>query len=229
METVATTPTRIAMVEDDLDFQSSVAALLHCEPDVHLSKHYDHASFLLAQAQKALDEGQDCPWDLVLMDIGLPDIDGCEATRKLKTLYPQCPVLVLTVFEEPGNVLAAICAGANGYLLKDLVAHELINAITSLKKGDAPLSARIASTVLSLVQKSHSHHRGPALVKDLGLSRRELDVLHGLVDGLSYREIGERLHISQDTVRSHIRKIYSTLQVHRVSEAVTYALRHGLF
>ncbi|MDN5864114.1 MAG: response regulator transcription factor [Gammaproteobacteria bacterium] len=228
MTATTSAPLLVALVEDDPDFSDGVVALLRREPSVRLVATYKAAAPMLAQAKKARRMELGLPWDLLLMDLGLPEMDGCEATRRLKALYPHAQVLVLTVFEEPANVLAAICAGADGYLLKNVPARDLIAAIKALTHDNAPLSGRIAATVLELIKKSHARHRGPPLLKDLGLTAREIEVLRGLVDGLGYREIGERLGIAQDTVRSHIRKIYTTLQVHRVSEAVTFALRHGL-
>jgi DNA-binding NarL/FixJ family response regulator len=138
-------------------------------------------------------------------------------------------VVVLTVFDEPVRVLAAICAGADGYLLKSSSSEELIDQLDLVVRQNAPLSSALAGTVLRLVRESHAERFGAAnLPRDLGLTQRQLAVLRGLVEGLSYREIGERLDISLDTVRSHIRQIYAALQVHSVAEAVGYALRHGL-
>jgi DNA-binding NarL/FixJ family response regulator len=136
---------------------------------------------------------------------------------------------LLTVFDEPARVLAAICAGADGYLLKSSTGQELIDQLELVVRHGAPISTAIAGTVLRLVRESNSERLGiRALPRDLGLTERQLMVLRGLVEGLSYRQIGERLAISIDTVRSHIRQIYSALQVHNVAEAVSYALRHRL-
>jgi two-component system, NarL family, nitrate/nitrite response regulator NarL len=150
-------------------------------------------------------------------------------TRELKSLFPQLRVVLLTVFDEPARVLAAICAGADGYLLKSSTSQELIDQLDLVVRQGAPISTAIAGTVLRLVRESNNERLGAhALPRDLGLTERQLTVLSSLVEGLSYREIGERLAISIDTVRSHIRQIYSALQVHNVAEAVSYALRHHL-
>lgn len=228
MHAAVNTPLLVGIVEDDPHFSGGIISLLRQQPQVRLVATFEAAGPMLAQAQKAHRQNLSPPWDVLLMDVGLPDMDGIEATRQLKALFPRSQVIVLTIFEEPATVLSAICAGADGYLLKSATPEELFGALTALREQEAPLSGRIATTLIELVRKSHGHHAGPQLPRDLGLTKREIEVLRGLVDGLGYREIGERLDISQDTVRSHIRKIYATLQVHSVAEAVTFALRHGL-
>lgn len=228
MNSSKSVPLLVGMVEDDPHFTDGVLALLRGQPEVRMAATYEAAAPMLALAHKAHRQKLSPPWDLMLMDVGLPDMDGVEATRQLKALFPVVKVIVFTVFEEPVTVLSAICAGADGYLLKSAAAEDLVGALIAVKQQSAPLSGRIATTLIELVRRSHGYHVGPRLPQDLGLTKREIEVLRGLVDGLSYREISERLTISQDTVRSHIRKIYTTLQVHNVAEAVTFALRHGL-
>jgi DNA-binding NarL/FixJ family response regulator len=222
-------PLRLATVEDDPRYRGSLTLLLSGLPAFNLTASYARAEPLLDAARKARKLGMPPPWDLVLTDMGLPDTDGVQLTRELKLLFPQLRVVVLTVFDEPVRVLAAICAGADGYLLKSASSQELIEQLHVVIDHGAPMSAALAGTMMRLVRESHAERFGSAgLPRDLGLSPRQLAVLRGLVEGLSYREIGERLDISLDTVRSHIRQIYSALQVHSVAEAVTYALRHGL-
>lgn len=224
----AVTPLRIANVEDDPRFRASLATLLRALPNVQLCGSYDHAAPLLAAVEKTVQRGEPLPFDLVLTDIGLPGMDGIELTRKLKALAPTLRVVVLTVFEEPHTVVSAICAGADGYLLKNVPADEIAHQLGLISGNSAPLSSRIASTLLDLVRVSHAPRHNNKLPQDLGLTPRQLEVLRALVEGLSYKEIAAKLGISLDTVRSYIRQIYSALQVHSVAEAVTYALRHGL-
>jgi DNA-binding NarL/FixJ family response regulator len=220
---------RLATVEDDPRFRHSLALLLRNLPGFVVVASHASAAPLLAAARKARELGMPMPWDLVITDLGLPEISGVELTRELKTLFPQLRVIVLSVFEDPINVLAAICAGADGYLLKGVTGDEMVAKLEQIRQGQSPLSTALAGTLMRLVRESHKNaFSNASLPRDLGLSARQLDVLRGLVDGLSYREIGERHDIATDTVRNHIRQIYSTLQVHNVAEAVSYALRHGL-
>jgi DNA-binding NarL/FixJ family response regulator len=224
-----TAATRLATVEDDPRFRNSFALLLRSLPGFELTASYASAKPLLEIARRAHELGMPLSFELVLTDLGLPEIDGIALTRELKTLFPQLRVIVLSVFEDPANVLAAICAGADGYLLKGVSSEEMVMQLEHVRQRQAPLSTALAGTVLRLVRESNRTSFATAtLPRDLGLSLRELSVLRALVDGLSYREIGERLGIAIDTVRGHIRNIYATLQVHSVAEAVTYALRNGL-
>jgi DNA-binding NarL/FixJ family response regulator len=133
------------------------------------------------------------------------------------------------VFEDPANVLAAICSGADGYLLKGAPPDEIVAGLQQIRRDQAPLSSALAATMMQFVRESHRLTRsGVRLPKDLGLSPRQLDVLRGLVDGLSYAEIGARLDISTETVRGHVHNIYVALQVRNVAEAVRFAIKHGL-
>lgn len=221
---------RVAIVEDEPRFRTSLSGLLSGTPGFTLASGFASAEPALARARKARELSMDLGWDILVTDIGLPGMNGIELIRAIKSVQPSLPIVVLTVFEEPSTVFAAICAGADGYLLKSAAAEELIAQLEAVMHGAAPLSATLAGTLMQLVRVSAS--RSPfsrhTLPRDLGLTPRQLDVLKQLVDGLSYREIAQQLEISLDTVRSHIRQIYAALQVHSVAEAVTYALRQGL-
>ena len=222
-------PLRLATVEDDPHYRNSLTLLLRGLSGFSHEVSHASATPLLQAARKARALGLPMPWDVVITDMGLPDVDGISLTAELKRLFPQMRVVVLTVFDEPARVLAAICAGADGYLLKSSTSEELVEQLDLVARNGAPLSAALAVTVLRLVRQSHADRpRVPGLPLDLGLTQRQIEVLRGLVAGQSYREIGERLDISLDTVRSHIRQVYSALQVHSVAEAVSYALRHGI-
>ena len=223
----STAPLRIATVEDDPCYRRSFTLLVRSLPSFSHVASYDSAAPVLAAARKARQLGQSMPWDLVLTDIGLPDVDGIQLTRDLKATFPALRVIALTVFDDPASVLAAICAGADGYLLKGVSSDEMIAQLELIRTHQASITTSLAGTVLRLVRQSH-HATTVSLPRDLGLSPRQIEVLRALVDGLSYRQAGERLGISIDTVRGHVRQVYATLQVHSVAEAVGFALRNGL-
>jgi DNA-binding NarL/FixJ family response regulator len=152
-------------------------------------------------------------------------MSGIDATARLRDRFPAAAVAMLTVFEEPATILAAICAGAGGYLLKRTSAHALLVELRSIASGGAPMTAGVARTVLELLRRG-GRTAGPA--GRLDLTEREQEVLRGLVRGLSYKLVAGELAISVDTVRSHIRALYKKLQVHSVAAAVTRAIREGL-
>lgn len=163
--------------------------------------------------------------DVLLMDIALPGMDGIEGVRKVMTLKPQINVLMLTVYEDNQRVFDALCAGACGYLVKKTPPVQLIEAIKDVYNGGSPMSSQIARKVISVFK--HEHFFTPK-TENSPLSPREKEVLRALSYGKSYQEIADSLFISLDTVRQHIRNIYSKLKVHTQSEAVANAIRKGL-
>lgn len=158
--------------------------------------------------------------DLVLMDLGLPGMDGVEGIRKLKELAPDVIVLVLTVFSEKEKVHQALEAGAAGYLLKSSSEVELINGVRQVFQGGTALSPAIAKMVLATFKKT------PA--DDFHLSAREISVLELLADGLSVQEIADALGVTRRTAAFHLSNIYSKLEVQSQSGAVGKAFRSGL-
>ena len=159
--------------------------------------------------------------DVILMDIDMPGCSGVEAVKLLRSVYETLPVIMFTVFDDDENIFNAICAGANGYLLKKNI-EQLPAAITDVLDGGAPMTGNVAKRVLTFVPKSR-----PEKNADLdNLSRREIEILEYIVKGYSYKMIAGELVISVETVRSHIKKIYKKLQVNSATEAV-YKFRRG--
>lgn len=163
--------------------------------------------------------------DVVLMDIGLPGINGIEGTKRIKEKYQDVNIIMLTVYEDNQLVFDALCAGACGYLVKKTPPTQLLEAIRDVNSGGSPMSSHIARKVISVFQQ---HNWNDKKHEDTLLSDREKEVLSGLTKGKSYQEIGNELFISIDTVRHHIRNIYSKLHVHSQSEAVAKAIKKGL-
>ena len=162
--------------------------------------------------------------DIVLMDIALPGMDGIQGVKSIKEKYPDVDILMLTIYEENQKIFDALLAGACGYLVKKTPPALLLEAIKDAVNGGSPMSSQIARKVVNLFRQNKIDRKG---VQSL-LSEREKEVLNGLSNGKSYQEIAEILFISIDTVRQHIRNIYSKLQVHSQSEAVASAIRKGL-
>jgi len=215
-------PLRVILVEDNPRYREGLATFLRHAPGFELVAVHPAADSLLAEIERAPAA------DLVLMDIELPRLSGIEATRRLKAHWPEVKVVMITVFEEPTVILVAITAGADGYLLKRSSARELIAQLELVARGGAPLTAGVASTVLELLRHAPpAQGAGPAPER-FGLTEREQETLRGLVDGLSYQGVADRLGISLHTVRHHVRSVYRKLQVNTSAEAVRIAIRRRL-
>lgn len=158
--------------------------------------------------------------DVVLMDIDMPIVNGIEGVKLIRTKYPDLKILMQTVFEDDEKIFASICAGADGYILKKAQPHELMHAIEEVANGGAPMTPSIARQVLRLVNKQNNKQ----INTEFNLTKRELEILSFLVQGLSYKMISQRCNVTTSTVNSHIQKIYEKLQVHSVVEAVTKAI-----
>jgi DNA-binding NarL/FixJ family response regulator len=227
---VETPVLRVALVEDDPRYRGTLEKFFTTLPEFALAGSFGSPAAALQAAEKAFSRGESSPWDLVLMDLELPGFSGLEATRRLKQKFPALPIIVLTVFEDPATVLEAISAGADGYLVKRISAPELRSQLRSILHEGSPLTPGVARTVLNFLRQfqanaSSRHQEAPAR---LDLTEREQDVLKGLVRGMSYQQVADSLAISIETVRTHVRNIYSKLQVHSVAEAVSRAIRNRL-
>ena len=165
--------------------------------------------------------------DVLLVDLGLPDMNGVELIRHAARHHPQCDVLVVTVFGDDAHVIASIEAGATGYLLKDAGNERIVASIHELRAGGSPISPSIARRLLtrfrvdSAVPPGSTAERSP-------LSERETEILRLVAKGLSFESVGELLSISPHTVVTHVKKIYRRLAVHSRGEAVYEAGQMGL-
>lgn len=166
--------------------------------------------------------------DVILMDIQMPEMDGIEATRKVKEKYPQVKIVMLTVVDNEESIFKSIQAGANGYLLKEANAEELKKAVQEIMNGGAPMTPSIALKALKLLREPVDFSNNISSKHDFELSKREVEVLEQLSHGLNYNEIGQNLFISPATVRKHIENIYRKLHVRNKLEAVNLAKQRRL-
>jgi DNA-binding NarL/FixJ family response regulator len=223
----------IVILEDDPRYRHSLETLFNNTPGFRLDASFGSAHAMLQEVETRERAGRDSSWQLGLVDIELPDMNGIEATRHLKRHLPALTVVMLTVFEDPTVILEAITAGADGYLLKRTSAPELLSQLKTIASGGSPLTPDVARTVLSLLREKTSklisgQFPRSASPTKLDLTEREHAVLQALVKGLSYKQVGLQLNISIDTVRTHIRAVYRKLQVHSIAEAVARAIREKL-
>jgi DNA-binding NarL/FixJ family response regulator len=220
---------RVAIIEDDANFREGMRAFLETEPGFDVAAAFSTAEDLAAAAGDARREGRPLDWDVALMDIQMPGMSGIEATKALKAVAPDLPIVMLTVFEDPARILEAICAGADGYLLKKSAPEEIAEQLRAIVGGGSPLTAGVARTVLDLLRAGPSPLASrPIAALPVRLSDRELTVLRHLARGLSYKQVAAEESISLDTVRTHVRRLYRKLQVHSVAEAVAQAIRAGI-
>jgi DNA-binding NarL/FixJ family response regulator len=204
---------KISIIEDDEETRLSLMGIVNNAPELNLISAYGHCSPAIVGIPA------DKP-DVVLVDINLPDISGVEAVRQLKPLLPDTQFLMLTVYDDPDHIFAALAAGATGYLLKATRRAELLEAITQIIAGGSPMSSGIARKVVQSFGR-------PAAPKDdfPALSPREQSVLDLLSKGFSYKEISDSLSVSVPTINTYIRRIYEKLQVHSRTQAINKYLR----
>lgn len=221
-------PLRVAIVEDDRRYRTSLEQLFAHTPGFSVAGSYGSPLPVISIMEQRRDDDGRPPWDIVVMDLEMPQMSGIEATRRLKMLSTDLKVVVLTVFEDPAAIVEAVSVGADGYLLKKTRARELVEGIRSVAEGGSPLTPDVARTILDLLRAFRpAAIAGPAPNR-FELTDREQQVLRALVNGLSYKQVGDELGISLGTVRSHIVAIYRKLQVHNVAEAVNRAVRQRL-
>ncbi len=175
--------------------------------------------------------------DVVLMDLAMPGVGGLEATRLLKAEYPEVPVVVLTASEEEDDLFDAVKAGAQGYLLKNLDADEFTLLLAGAARGEAAITPQLACKILAEFARIRGGGEArastvdemPAMPPDAdALTFREQEVLELLVEGAPNKEIANRLTISENTVKYHLRNILEKLHLHNRAQVVAYALSHGL-
>jgi DNA-binding NarL/FixJ family response regulator len=165
---------------------------------------------------------------LYLMDIEMDDLDGIEATTRLKKIQPDALVIMLTVFEDEDKILRAIQSGASGYLLKDEPTDTLLRAIDDVLAGGSYMTPIIARKALNLL-RSNTTEAEAQDADERPLTTREREILELIVSGVSYPDIAEALFISHETVRKHVRNIYEKLHVHNKVDAMRIAIKRKWF
>lgn len=206
--------TRITLFEDNSNLRQALSAMLNAVPEFTVISAHPNcvdADLHILSTQP----------DVVLMDIDMPEVNGIQGVKMIKESSPTTPIIMLTVFEDDEKIFQAIQAGADGYLLKSSIGNQLIEAIKDTMSGGASISPGIAMKVLQAFRKT-------AVKQDFGLSKRETEVLEQLVAGQSYKLIAANSFVSIDTVRSHIKNIYTKLQVNSATEAVSKALKYRI-
>ncbi len=203
---------KVGIVEDNQVLLRSMEQLFEQTTDIRCVASIKNLLNVVSVFQKAKP-------DIVIMDIGLPDISGIEGVRTLKNNFDNIQVLMFTVFDDDEKIFEAIREGASGYLLKKARPAEIVEAIRELHKGGSPMSPSVARRVIQFFQSG-----SPLKEEDFQLTTREKEILFALVDGLSYKKIADKYYLSVHTIRKHISNIYEKLHVHSKSQAVAKVL-----
>jgi DNA-binding NarL/FixJ family response regulator len=220
MKKFASMSVNLAIAEDNRFAREALKSRLSAfMPQLSLKIIAENGKDLIKEMHK------DANIDLVLMDLQMPEMGGVEATREVKKRWPQVKILILTMFDDEDNLFNAIMAGASGYLLKEDEGIQLFQSIMDTMAGGAAMSPAIALKALNLVRNPYE----PQAPKDqFGLTKREMELLVQLKNGLTYEQIAANLFISYHTVRKHIENIYRKLQVNNKVEAISRAANNNL-
>ncbi len=209
-------PITLWLVEDNDTFRSSLARALEKTGDFRCAGSHSSCEAALAAARR-----EPAP-QVILLDVGLPGMDGIAGLRLFRQALPETQFLILTVFEDDDKIFRAICAGASGYLLKTAPVKDIAAAIRDTLEGGSPMNSRIARRVLAMFSKLAPEQ------KDYGLTAREKEILQHMVGGLIKKEIADRMSLSVHTVNTHMRHIYEKLHVTTGTGAVAKALQERL-
>ena len=207
---------KVAIIEDQRDLREGLQMLINGTVGYQCTGNYRSMEDALYHI------GSQLP-DVVLVDIGLPKMQGDEGIRILKERYPKLLLVALTVYDDDDQIFSALCAGASGYLLKRTPPSELLESLREVMSGGAPMSPEVASRVVALFREFH-----PPQQANYHLTPTETQLLKLLVQGHHYKTAAAALDISVNTVKFHLQNIYQKLQVHSKSEAVAKALRSRL-
>jgi len=217
-----TSPVRVLLVDDQALFREALAVLLGVRADIEVVGE-------AGNGDEALDRAADLRPDVVLMDLRMPVLDGVAATRRMRVEQPAVRVIALTTFDDDQDVFAALRAGAVGYLLKDVSADRLVEAVTAAARGESVLqpsvAAKVVARVAELPDPSPAPRPQPLVIP---LSDRELEVVRLLADGRSNREIAAALFLAEGTVKNHVTNVLAKLGARDRTQAALRARALGL-
>lgn len=205
---------KVAIFEDNNNMRDGLYQLINGSNGFTCTGAFPNCDDLVKRIEKSNP-------DVIVMDIEMPGISGIEGVKLVKENFPEMKILMETIFEDDKKIFDSICAGAEGYILKNTAPVEILSAIKEIYEGGSPMTPTIANRVLKMVKSQRASDS-----KNLfNLTDREKEILSCLVEGMSYKLIAYECVISIDTVNVHIKNIYKKLQVHSKSEAVAKAIK----
>lgn len=207
-------PINLVIYEDNARLRESLELLLANDKEYRVKGAFSNCNTVDKDMQATEPQ-------LVIMDIDMPGMNGIEGVKKIKEHYPEVKIVMHTVFEDDSRIFESICAGADGYLLKNTPPARLLNSLQEVMEGGVPMSPFVA-------QKVFQHFRYKDVQPDYKLTAREKEILQLLVKGNSYKMIANELHISVDTVKKHLQNTYHKLHVSCGTEAVAKALQQKI-
>lgn len=206
-------PIKVLIVDDQPLICDGISKLLEGEKEIQvIGTAYS--------GEEAIEKANKLKPDIILMDIRMPGIDGIEATKIIKSNNPSIQIIAISVYEEDELVIQMFQAGAVGYILKDISLENLVKAIKNVYRGNAIINPRISRKLVRMLTEDKN--------TDTVLTPREVEILRELARGKSNKEIGEKLYISESTVKTHISHIFQKIGVRSRSEAIIYAVKKGL-
>ena len=208
---------KVMLVDDQALFRNGIASLLRAQGHEVVGEAGDGQEALVCVAQVSPD--------LVLMDIRMPGMNGLEATRLIKVQYPDVKVVMLTVSDDENDLFEAVKSGAHGYLLKDLEASQFSEALDAIERGEAVIPTRLAGKLLDEF-RARARQVGKAGVSE-ALSPREQEVLGFVAQGLTNKEVADKLYISDNTVKYHMKNILDKLHLQNRAQVIAWAARHS--
>lgn len=214
-------PIRLLLVDDQPLFRGAIAELLEAQDDMVVVGVADNGLQGVERARELVP-------DLVVMDVEMPVMGGVEATRLITAQLPSVKVVMLTVSEEDDHLYEAIKGGASGYLLKDLRPEQLYEMLRAVMRGEAPLSPRVTTRLLGDIRGGTVRVAGSDAPPAPAVTPRELEILQLVAEGLSNKEIGRRLHITEGTVKNHVHNALERLHMDNRIQAAAYVVRQGL-
>ncbi|OEH85698.1 DNA-binding response regulator [Desulfuribacillus stibiiarsenatis] len=212
---------RVLLVDDHILFRKGLVNILNEEQGIEVAGE-------ASNGEEAIEKARELMPDVILMDINMPKYNGLEATKIIKSEMPYVKIVMLTVSDDDDKLFESIKAGAQGYLLKNLEPEDLVTYLLGVMRGETPISGLMATKIFEHFTDGQFSSEPKIEREKKPLTKREIEVLQLVIRGATNRDIATELHISENTVKNHLRNIMEKLHMQNRIQAATYALKEGL-